>query len=106
MKYRRNLDGILSQAINDAVVALDDLADRLVAKLRHHPSRARVLRESPHRGDDPLDDKVGVMSGVASHIRPYRLDVLDGLGAQMTGSPEKSTLCLGVVNALPSIQLG
>jgi hypothetical protein len=59
----------------DLVLALADrvFTDRLVAKLRYHPSRARVLLESPHHGDDPFDDGVGVVSGVAGQIRPYRL---------------------------------
>jgi hypothetical protein len=32
---------------------MDDLADRLVAKLRHHASRARAVLESSYGGDDP-----------------------------------------------------
>jgi len=48
MKHGRDLDQVRSQAVDDSVVAVDDLADRLVAKLRHDTSRARVVLESFH----------------------------------------------------------
>jgi len=32
-----NFDEVKSEAIDDAVVAVEDLAKRLVADLRHHP---------------------------------------------------------------------
>ena len=76
---RRNLDNIMFQSIDDSVVSVKDLSNRLVAKLRHDSSRARMVREPFHGGDDPLDNKGGVVRGVASDIRAYRLDVLDGL---------------------------
>ncbi len=79
MKHGRDLDQVRSQAVDDSVVAVDDLADRLVAKLRHDTSRARVVLESFHSFDDPFDDEGGVVSGVAGHMRAYRLDVLDCL---------------------------
>ena len=79
MKHGGNLGDVMSQAIYDAVVSVDDLADRRVAKLRHDASRARVVLEAFHGGDDPFDNEVGVVSGVAGHMRAYRLDVLDRL---------------------------
>lgn len=44
MEDRRYLDDLMSQTVDDSVVAVDDLADRLVAKLRHDTSGARVPR--------------------------------------------------------------
>lgn len=79
MKYGGNLNDVMSQAIDDAVVSMDDLTDRRVAKLRHDASRARMVLESFYGGDDPFDNQVGVVSGVAGHMRVYRLDVLDRL---------------------------
>src|SRR5206468_11926270 len=81
MKYDGDFDDLISEAIHNAVVTVDDLADRLVAKLRHHPSGARVLLKSAHRGNDPFNDEVGVASRVACNIRADRLDVLDRLGS-------------------------
>jgi hypothetical protein len=71
MEDRRNLDDVMSQTVNDSVVAVDDLADRLVAKLRHNTSGARVVLESFHGGDDPFNNKGGVLSGVAGDMRAY-----------------------------------
>ena len=51
MEDRRNLDDVMAQTVDDSVVAVDDLADGLVAKLRHDSSRARVVFESFHRND-------------------------------------------------------
>jgi hypothetical protein len=79
--YCDNFADIISEAIHNAVVTVDDLADRLVAKLRHHPSGARVLLKSAHRGNDPFNDEVGVASRVACNLRADRLDVLDRLGS-------------------------
>src|SRR2546427_5716751 len=90
MKYGGNFDDLISEAIHNAVGAVDDLSDRLVAKLRDHPSGARVLLKSAHRGNDPC----GSPRRLGSPGEPRR-----------SGSPEKSTLHLGVVAALPSIQL-
>ena len=76
MKDGRDLDDVMSQAIDDSVVAVDDLADRLVPELRYDTSRARVVLESFHGGDDPFDDQVGVVSGVVGDMRrvsPRRL---------------------------------
>jgi len=80
MKDGRDLDDVISQAVDDSVVAVNDLTDRLVAKLRHDTSRARVVLEPLHSGDDPFDDKVGIVSGVTGDMGAYRLDVLDCLG--------------------------
>ena len=46
-----------SQAVDDSVGTVNDLADRFVAKLRHDTSRTRVVLKPLHRGDDPFDDK-------------------------------------------------
>src|SRR3989449_6359739 len=81
MKYGGNFDDLISEAIHNAVVTVDDLADRLVAKLRHYPSGAKVLLKSAHRGNDPFNDEVGVASRVACNIRADRVDVLDRLGS-------------------------
>src|SRR5438445_6749671 len=81
MKYGGDFDDLISEAIHNAVVAVGDLADRLVAKLRHYPSGARVLLKSAHRGNDPVNDEVGVASRVACNIRADRVDVLDRLGS-------------------------
>jgi len=80
MKHRRDLDDVMSHAVDDSVVAVDDLADRLVAKLRYNTSGARVVLEALHGGDDPLDDEVGVVSGVSGDMRTYCLHILDCLG--------------------------
>jgi len=79
MKHSRDLDDVISQTINDSVVAVNDLADRLVAKLRHNTSRTRMVLEPLHGGDDSFGDKVGIMSGVTGDMGTYRLDVLDCL---------------------------
>ncbi len=79
MKHSRDLDDVMSQSIDDSVVAVNDLADRLVAKLRNDTSRTRMVLEPLHGGDDPFGDKVGIMSGVTGDMGAYRLDVLDCL---------------------------
>ena len=79
VKYGRDLDDVASKAVDDSVVAADDLADRLVAKLRYDASRARVVLEPFHGGDEPFNDECGIASGVAGDMRTYRLDVEDCL---------------------------
>ena len=79
MKHGRDLDDVMSQTVDDSVVPVDDLANRLVSKLRHDTSGSRVVRESFHGGDEPLDKKVSVVRGVAADMRADRLDVLDCL---------------------------
>ena len=79
MKHSRDLDHVMSQAVDDSVGTVNDLADRFVAKLRHDTSRTRVVLKPLHRGDDPFDDKVGITSGVTGDVGAYRLDVLDCL---------------------------
>ena len=69
----------MSKALDDSIVAVDNFADRLVAKLRYDTPRARVILESLDGGNDPFDDKDGVVSGVAGDMRAYRLDILDCL---------------------------
>src|SRR5437762_14379532 len=76
MKHSRDLDHGMSQAVDDSVGTVNDLADRFVAKLRHDTSRTRVVLKPVHRGDDPFDDKVGIASGVTGDVGAYRLDVL------------------------------
>jgi len=79
MKYGCDLDDVISQAVDDSIVAVDDLTDRLVAKLWDDTSRARVVLEPFHRGDEPFNDESGVVSRVAGDMRTYRLDVEDCL---------------------------
>lgn len=79
MKHSRDLDNIMSQTIDDSVVAMSYLADRLVAELGHDTSRARMILEPLHGGDDSFHDKVGIVSGVTGDMGAYRLDVLDSL---------------------------
>src|SRR6266705_5098592 len=79
MKDGGNLDDVMPEPIHDTVVAVDDLADSFVAELRHDASRARVVLESLHSGDDAFDDEIGVVRRVTGHMRAYRLDVLDRL---------------------------
>jgi hypothetical protein len=43
MKHGRDLDDVISQAVDDSIVTVDDLTDRGVAKLRYDTSRARVV---------------------------------------------------------------
>ena len=38
-----------------------------------------MILESLDGGNDPFDDKDGVVSGVAGDMRAYRLDILDCL---------------------------
>lgn len=68
MKHGGDLDDVVAQAVDDSVATVDDLADRFVAKLSHDPSRAGMVHESFHSSDDPLDDKIGVVSGVAGNV--------------------------------------
>lgn len=75
----RNLDDVISQAVDDSVVAMNDLADRLVAQLRHDTPRTRVVLKPLHGGDDSFDDKSGIASGVTGDMGAYRLDVLNCL---------------------------
>ena len=79
MKHSRDLDDVMSQTIDDSVVAVNDLADRRIAKLRNDTSRTRMVLEPLHGGDDPFGDKVGITSGVTGDMGAYRLDVLDCL---------------------------
>ena len=79
MKHGRNLDDVMPQTVDDSVVTMNDLADRLVAKLRHDPSRTRMFLEPLHREDDSFDDKVGIVRGVTGDMGAYGLDVLDCL---------------------------
>ncbi len=79
VKDRCDLDNVEPQAVDDSVVAVDDLADRLVAKLRYDAPRPRVVLQAFHRRDQPLDDKVSIVSGVPRDMGAYRLDVLDRL---------------------------
>jgi len=79
MKHSRDLDDVMSQTIDDSVVAVNDLADRRVAKLRNDTSRTRMVLEPLHGGDDPFGDKVGITSVVTGDMGAYRLDVLDCL---------------------------
>src|SRR5256886_10969633 len=81
MKYGGNFDDLISEAIHNALVTVDDLADRLVAKLRHYPSGARVLLKSAHRGNDPFTDAAGVASRVPCNIRAHPVDGCDPLGS-------------------------
>src|SRR5262245_56559907 len=80
MKHGRDLDDVISEAVDDSIVAVNDLTDRVVAKLRYDPSRARVTLEPFDDGDDPFNDKIGIPSGVTGDMGAYRLDVLDCLG--------------------------
>ena len=65
-----------------------------------------MVLQALDRGDQPLDDKVGVGSEVPRDMRAYCLDVWDRLRCPNDpGSPEKSALCPGVIEPLPSIQL-
>jgi hypothetical protein len=72
MKHGRDLEDVMSQAVNDSVVAVDYLAGST-------RRQARVVLESFHGGDQPFNDKVGVLDGVAGDMCAYRLDVLDCL---------------------------
>jgi hypothetical protein len=45
VKHGGNFDDVMPQPIHDAAVAMDDLAERLVANLWYYPSRARAARE-------------------------------------------------------------
>jgi hypothetical protein len=38
-----------------------------------------MVLEPLHDGDEPFDDKVGIVSRVTGDVGAYRLDVLDGL---------------------------
>jgi len=80
MKDGGDLDDVVAQAVDDSVATVDDLADRFVAKPRHDTSRAGVVHESFYSSDDPVDDKIGVVSGVAGNVGAYCLDVLYCLG--------------------------
>ena len=87
MKDRRNLDDIRPDAIHDAVDAEDDLAERDVADLGHDPSRQGV-RSRRDTAETIRDKEVGVGRS-AGNIGADRFDILDGLGAQTTPSPEE-----------------
>ena len=80
MKHGRNLDDIISEAIHDAIVTMDDLTDRFVVNLRHAASRARIVLESFHSRQDPLHNEIGVVRRVLGHMNTYRFDVLNRLG--------------------------
>jgi len=79
MKHGRNLDDVMSQAVDDSVGTVNDLADRFVAKLRHDTSRTRVVLKPLHRGDDPFNDKVGIVRRVTRDMGADRVDVMDCL---------------------------
>ncbi len=79
MKHGRDLDEVMTQAIDDSVVAVDDLANRLVAKLRDDTSRSRMVLKPFNGCNDAFDNKVSVVCRVPGNIRADRLDVLDRL---------------------------
>jgi hypothetical protein len=71
VKHCGDLHDVVSQTRDDAVVAVNDLAHRLVTKLGHDTSRMRMSSEPAHGGDDPFDDKVGTMSGVTGDMDAF-----------------------------------
>jgi hypothetical protein len=79
MEDGHNLDKIGPDAIHDAVVTVNHLADRVVANLRNDAPGQRVSVQTFHRGYEPFNEKVSVPRRVACNIGPNRLDVLDGL---------------------------
>jgi hypothetical protein len=79
MEDGHNLDKIGPDAIHDAVVAVNHLANRVVANLRDDAPGRRVRLQTFHRGYEPFNEKVGVPRRVACYIGPYRFDVLDSL---------------------------
>lgn len=79
MEDGHNLDEIWPDAIHDSVVTVNHLANCVVANLRDDAPGQRVSPQTFHRGYEPFNEKVGVPCGVACHIGPYRLNVLDGL---------------------------
>jgi hypothetical protein len=79
MEYGGDLDDIIAQAVDDSIVAVDDLTDRLVAELGYDTSRARVILEPFNSRDEPFNDEIGIVSRVAGDMRAYRLDVMDCL---------------------------
>src|SRR5437879_11257672 len=95
MKHSRDLDDVMSQTIDDSVVAVNDLADRRVAKLRNDTSRTRMVLEPLHGGDDSFrrqgrhNERSHGRHGRVSPRRPGLLEVPRG-----PGSPETSTLRL------------
>jgi hypothetical protein len=58
---------------------VNQLTNRVVAKLRDDAPGQRVGPQTFHRGYEAFNEKVAVPRGVACHIGPYRFDVLDGL---------------------------
>src|SRR3989475_13158230 len=80
MKHSRDLDDVMCQTIDDSVVAVNDLADRRVAKLRNDTSRTRMVLEPLHGRAEPFGDKLGITSGVTGDMAAYRLDALVCLG--------------------------
>lgn len=105
MEYCRDLDDIIAQAVDDSIVAVDDLTNRLVAELRYDTSRARVILKPFNGRDEPFNDEIGIASRVAGDMRvsPRRHGLPEA--PRLPGSPEKSTLRLSVIDAMPSIQL-
>ena len=79
MEYCRDLDDIIAQAVDDSIVAVDDLTNRLVAELRYDTSRARVILKPFNGRDEPFNDEIGIASRVAGDMGAYRLDVMDCL---------------------------
>ncbi len=79
MEDGHNLDKVGPDAIDDSVVTVNHLANRLVANLRDDAPGQRVGPQTFHRRNKPFNEKIGVPRRVASHIGPYCFNVLDGL---------------------------
>jgi hypothetical protein len=79
MEDGHDLDEIGPKAINDAVVALDDLAKLGVANLRHNSPRSRIGLESRDRRNESFNEQICELWRIVCHVSPYRLDVFDGL---------------------------
>ena len=90
MKHGRNLDDVVPEPIHDSVVPINDLAERLVANLWYHPPGTRAVLQERYSGDDPFNDEVGVVRGIAGYLHPDRFYVVDRLGCPDNSSHRRS----------------
>jgi hypothetical protein len=68
MKDSNDLDDAGLQAIHDSIALMHDFSQRFVSHFRNNPPGARKCFETAYRCNDPFNEQIGIVGGVARHI--------------------------------------